>query len=161
GDQLMVRDPGESIQKAVRIVIGKENDQLTFEGDPVKLADLRAALEKVADRPDTLLEIAIASDDVTVAQTTAVLAIAQNMGFKAISQVGKVRPLGSKASDGAATQPSSDAEKEKARDIWNRALDAEHDQDFSKAISYYKELKQLDPAVRQSDKVIDMRLSYT
>src|SRR5437867_9671981 len=47
----------------VRLVVGKS--EMTFQGEPVTRDSLPARLEKVADRAQTALEVAVASDQMT------------------------------------------------------------------------------------------------
>jgi hypothetical protein len=88
-------------EKFVRLVVGQEG-AMTFEGAKTTWEALPALLEKVADREKTVLEIAIASDDMTVREANNV----QGAGFRLASQfrflsgsfVG-LHPLGSKGGE--------------------------------------------------------------
>jgi hypothetical protein len=105
------------------------------------------------------------SNDVTVGRVNSVMAIVQNLGFGTISQIG-VHMLGSKAGiDSPSTQPAErrrvgDAQLspdvEKARTLWNDAIDAEINRDFATAVQKYSQIKQLDPQVWP--KTLDRRL---
>jgi hypothetical protein len=81
----------------VRLVVDK--DDMTFEGQKTNWEDLSALLEKVPNRGQTVLEIAVASDQLTLKQqqdgVTQAGAIAKRLGFEYSSQIG-VHPLGSK-----------------------------------------------------------------
>lgn len=83
----------------VRLVVGK--DGMTFEGQTTTLGELPALLEKVPHRSQTVLEIAIASDDLTYKQTAGVIGhagtLAHRLGFEYASEIG-VHSLGSKGS---------------------------------------------------------------
>jgi hypothetical protein len=85
-------------EKFVRIVVG-QNGQMTFEGEKTTWEALPDLLEKVADREKTVLEIAMASDDMSVreahnAQGVGVV-LARQFKFLYSSYVG-THPLGSK-----------------------------------------------------------------
>ena len=82
----------------VRLVLGRR--QTTFEGRPVGWGGLPAALQRVPERPFTVLEVAIASRRVSKEVVQDALALAECFGFERGMHVG-VQPLGSK---GPATQ---------------------------------------------------------
>ncbi len=83
----------------VRIVVGR--DALSFEGEETTWALLPALLEKVPNRQSTALELAVASDDMTLKEkndaTGRASALARRFGFEHLSYIG-VQPLGSKGS---------------------------------------------------------------
>ena len=100
----------QSAASFVRLVVG--SDQLTLEGKYVTFDTLKAELEKISGRGSTVLEIAVASDDVTVGRLNRAMAIAAPLGFQYLSQIG-VHSLESKAGDERpttrpATQPAAD-----------------------------------------------------
>ncbi|MHC4575218.1 MAG: M56 family metallopeptidase, partial [Planctomycetota bacterium] len=81
----------------VRLVVGR--DRMTFEGKEVTWEDLPQLLEKVPHRNNTVLTLAIASHDITLAEKNEAVAraatLAKNFRFEYLSFVG-VHPLGSK-----------------------------------------------------------------
>ncbi len=81
----------------VRLVVDKH--MMTFEGRKSTWLEMPGLLEKVPDREHTVLEIARASDDVTLREWNEAVhravALAQRFGFEYLSQIG-VHPLGSK-----------------------------------------------------------------
>ena len=86
----------------VRIVIG--TDRMTFEGKPVTWDNIRDELKNVPDRPNTALELAMGSEDVTIGQENkargAASALVQEFGFKYLTLIG-LHALGSKAGEAA------------------------------------------------------------
>ena len=97
GDVILVKNAAhQSAAGFVRLVVG--SDELTFEGKRVTFDTLKDELEKVTDRRYTVLEIAVASDDVTVGRLNRAMAIAAPLGFQYLSQIG-VHRLGSEAGD--------------------------------------------------------------
>lgn len=84
----------------VRLVIGR--DAMTFEGKETTWDEFPALLEQMPDHPQTVLEVAAASDDlsddVREKATRRALPTSQRLGFEYISYIG-VHPLGSKGSD--------------------------------------------------------------
>ncbi|MHC4625298.1 MAG: DUF4097 family beta strand repeat-containing protein, partial [Planctomycetota bacterium] len=82
----------------VRLVVGP--DKMTFEGQQVTWEDLPKLLEKVPQRSNTVFTLALASNDMTLAQkneaTGRAGALAKEFGFDHLSYIG-VHPLGSKA----------------------------------------------------------------
>ena len=105
----------------VKIVAGK--DSLTFEGTETTWEKLPALLEKVPDREQTVLEIAIASNELSAglrdeAEGNA-LRMARRFGFEYLSNVG-VHPLGSKGSPSqkvAAPAKNQNAEADVAKPV--------------------------------------------
>lgn len=75
----------------VRIVVS--GGAITYEGKPIDLAQLPAKLEEVPDAEHTVVEIAVASDDVTTGQFDKVQAAAarevSRLRFKYLSYIGK------------------------------------------------------------------------
>lgn len=100
-------------RRFVRVVAGP--DTMTFEGQPVTWESLPELLKEVPDRQHTVLEVAIASDEMTVKERdeaiAKVTALAQRFAFEYPSFVG-VHPLGSKGSKPAA--PTSGTHGEQA-----------------------------------------------
>ncbi|MEE8450261.1 MAG: PEGA domain-containing protein, partial [Thermoguttaceae bacterium] len=92
-------EPSE--RKFVRVVIGEES--MTFQGQETTWEELPALLEKVPNRKQTVLEIAIATEDLTVRQrntaTGRVGQLAGGYGFEYASYIG-VHPLGSLGTTG-------------------------------------------------------------
>jgi beta-lactamase regulating signal transducer with metallopeptidase domain len=86
----------------VRVVV--DADVVRLQGQRVKLEELPAALGAVPDRSHTVLEIAYASDDVTMGEYMKVFSAIANdstrglLGFKYLSQIGK-QSADSKGSD--------------------------------------------------------------
>ncbi len=84
----------------VRLVVGK--DRMTFEGkDAASWEELPGLLEKVPNREQTVLEIAFASDEVTLKEKKLAIAVASSwarqFGYEYTSDIG-AHPLGSKGS---------------------------------------------------------------
>lgn len=81
----------------VRLVVGKE--RMTFEGQETTWEKLPVLLQAVADRSTTVLEVAIASDEMSVRQRNAAqrraIEMAHRHGFEYPSDIG-VHPFGSK-----------------------------------------------------------------
>ncbi|HUW20216.1 MAG TPA: M56 family metallopeptidase [Sedimentisphaerales bacterium] len=81
----------------VRLVVGA--DRMTFEGQQVTWEDLSRLLEKVPHRSNTVLTLALASNDMTLAEknqaTGRAEALAKDFGFEYLSYIG-VHPLGSR-----------------------------------------------------------------
>lgn len=90
-------------RRFVRLVVGL-NGAMTFEGNATTWQELPAALDKVPNREDTVLEFAISTDQVTVAQLneirTRAATLAIDHGFEYASDIG-IHPLGSKGSPAA------------------------------------------------------------
>ncbi len=88
-----------------RVVVGA--DEVTFEGQPTTWEKLPQQLAAVSNRPLTVLEVAVASDAMTLRQANEarnkVSLLARRYGFAYPSYVG-VQPLGS---TGTPTQPRS------------------------------------------------------
>jgi type II secretion system protein G len=102
----------------VRLVVGEE--KMTFEGQETTWENLPPLLRAVADRPHTVLEIAIASDQMSVrdrdrAQNRA-SQLARSLGFEYPSDIG-VHPLGSTGTDSqrVAGKPGDSAEDDQQR----------------------------------------------
>ena len=94
--------------------MGKDN--LTFEGTETTWEKLPALLEKVPNRGQTVLEVAMASDDMSVrlrdeADGNAIR-MARRFGFEYLSYVG-VHPLGSKG--GPSQKVAPPAKKQNAK----------------------------------------------
>jgi beta-lactamase regulating signal transducer with metallopeptidase domain len=93
--------PAQSVNKRcfVQIVIGK--DKMTFEGEDTTWEALAKLLEKVPNRQQTVLQLAMASDQMTVGEFFEAQArasdLARRFGFEYLSNNG-VHPLGSKGS---------------------------------------------------------------
>ncbi len=83
----------------VRLVVGKAG--MTFQGERTTLEGLPLLLEKVPNRQQTVLEVARASDDVTLKEWDHALnrasALARQFGFEYTSDIG-LHPLGSRGS---------------------------------------------------------------
>jgi len=94
----------ETPRPCVRLVVGQ--DRMTFEGKETGWATLAEALRTVPIRGDTVLEVAVDSDDFTLRKVSEVQtkagALSKQLGFKNLSYVG-IRPLGSKG--GGAVAP--------------------------------------------------------
>ena len=90
----------KSTRHFVLIVVGK--DALTFEGKATTWDELPSLLEKVPDRGHTVLDIAMASDQLTVAVADAAQGRASHMvqqfGFEYLSYIG-IHPLGTTADE--------------------------------------------------------------
>jgi len=96
-------EAGQRWRRFVMLVVGK--DAMTFQGQPVTWEQLPAAIEKVPDRSNTVLAVAMASDEATLREQADALGRAADLGrrfgFEYTSYVG-VHPLGTK---GGPTQP--------------------------------------------------------
>ena len=83
--------------KFVRLVVTA--DRLTFEGQPVAWDEVGTRLATVPNRPNTVLEIAVTSDDITVAQQNQwfqqAAVLGQQHGFRYTSFIG-IQPPGSR-----------------------------------------------------------------
>ncbi|MHC4623735.1 MAG: M56 family metallopeptidase [Planctomycetota bacterium] len=94
----------------VRLVVGPA--RMTFEGQQVTWEDLPKLLGKVPQHSNTVLTVAVASDDMTLAQknqaTGRAGALAKEFGFDHLSYIG-VHPLGSKA--GPEAEPAKKVER--------------------------------------------------
>ncbi len=103
GESVAAESAGKAIRHFVRVVVGP--DRMTFEGQSTTWESLPELLKGVLDRQHTVLEVAIASDDMTVKQRdeaiAKVTALAQQFAFEYASFIG-VHPLGSKGSKPAA-----------------------------------------------------------
>jgi hypothetical protein len=88
------------IRHFVRIVVSK--DAMTFEGKPTTWDELLTLLEKVPDRSHTVLQLAWASDQLTLAEFNPseyhASTMVKQFGFEYLSRIG-LHPLGSKAGD--------------------------------------------------------------
>ncbi len=99
-------------RKFVRLVVGK--DEMTFEGEPITPGQLDSRLAEVPDRAHAVLELAVASDTVTVKQVEDAKGLASQLAmkhkFNHLSLVG-FHPLGTKGGPKpkAATRPTSNA----------------------------------------------------
>ncbi len=95
------------VRHFVRLVAGR--DRLTFEGEPVTWDELPARLAAVPDRAQTVLEIAIATSDMTVRQEAEIKSrgwqLAREHGFEYGSYIGQ-HPLGSKGSPDQSIPPA-------------------------------------------------------
>jgi hypothetical protein len=103
----LFKAPKDGTRKFVRLVIGK--DTMTFEGQEISWEDLPKLLEAVPDRENTVLEIALAPEDLskeTLDKAIRGVRLASQFGFEYLSHIG-VHPLGSK---GSAPQPRKPAE---------------------------------------------------
>ncbi|MEI2724160.1 MAG: protein kinase [Verrucomicrobiota bacterium] len=93
------RKPEDSQRKFVRLVVDKA--AMTFEGQPTRWDGVGTLLDAVADRPRTVLEFAVTSDQITVQQQNEwfgkCAALAKSHGFEYASFIG-IQPLGSKGS---------------------------------------------------------------
>jgi tRNA A-37 threonylcarbamoyl transferase component Bud32 len=85
-----------TLRKFVRLVVAA--NQMTFEGQLVTWDTVRPLLERVPDRPHTVLELAIPSNDITLQQHSEWISrggeLARQYGFEYPSFIG-VHPLGS------------------------------------------------------------------
>ena len=95
--------------RAVRIVVSPE--KMTLEGKETTWEEAKLELAKLPDRADLVLEVAVASDQMTLAQYKQAMAqasvLVKELNFKYLSDVG-FHSLGSKAGPEAATQPSAE-----------------------------------------------------
>lgn len=103
----------EGNRKVVRLVADMRT--LTFEGKPTRWDAVGSLLRAVPDRPNTVLELAVTSDQITVAQQNGwfgkASALARQHGFEYASFIG-IHPLGSKGtpnSPGASQGAHSEA----------------------------------------------------
>jgi beta-lactamase regulating signal transducer with metallopeptidase domain len=98
----------------VRIVVGP-NKKLTFEGAETNWDGVEALLEKVPARANTVLEVAISTEDVSVREMNDAVGTASHygrqFGFKYTSYIG-VHPFGSKG-----TRPQAANEKAKSSQL--------------------------------------------
>ncbi|HTL30544.1 MAG TPA: M56 family metallopeptidase, partial [Tepidisphaeraceae bacterium] len=96
------------VYRAVRIVVGTQ--KITLEGKKTTWEDAKKTLLDLPNRSEVVLEVAVASDEMTLKQhqdvITQGMVLANELKFKYLSDVG-VQPLGSKAGDPPTTQPSS------------------------------------------------------
>lgn len=92
-------------RKFVRLVADKT--ALTFEDQPTSWEEVGALLAKVPDRKNTVLEFAVTSDQITVAQQNEwfqkASALARQHGFEYASFIG-IHPLGSKGTSSSSTR---------------------------------------------------------
>ncbi len=93
-----VASAGQNAQrKFVRLVVG--TTAMTFEGQPTSWEGVGALVAKVPDRNSTVLEVAVTSDQITVAQQNEwfqrAIALARQHGFEYASFIG-IQPPGSK-----------------------------------------------------------------
>jgi protein involved in polysaccharide export with SLBB domain/beta-lactamase regulating signal transducer with metallopeptidase domain len=102
-----------AIYDAVRIVVAPQ--KVTLDGEESTWEQAKETLSKLPNRGEIVLEVAVASDQMTLAQHNEALShglqLANELKFKSLSDVG-VHPLGSKAGEAAkppATQPSANA----------------------------------------------------
>jgi hypothetical protein len=107
----------------VRLVV--DESQLTFEGKETRWEQLPELLEKVPNRASTVLELAIDSDRLTIAQLNDAQAragiLSRRAGFEYLSYVG-VQPLGSKGSPSSPRQTGNLATL--LRDLSSAKVDA-------------------------------------
>lgn len=93
-------------RKFVRLVMG--DTAMTFEGQPTSWEGVSALLAKVLDRNKTVLEFAVTSDQITMAQQNEwfqkVSALARQQGFEYASFIG-IHPLGSKGTSSSSAKP--------------------------------------------------------
>lgn len=93
-------------RKFVRLVMG--DTAMTFEGQPTSWEGVSALLAKVLDRNKTVLEFAVTSDQITMAQQNEwfqkVSALARQHGFEYASFIG-IHPLGSKGTSSSSAKP--------------------------------------------------------
>jgi hypothetical protein len=96
----------DSQRKFVRLVV--ETSAMTFEGQPTDWDKVESLLANVADRKKAVLEFAVTSDQITVAQQNEwfqkATAFAREHGFEYASFIG-IHPLGSKGTIAAPTVP--------------------------------------------------------
>ncbi len=94
------RQPVECVRYFVRIVT--DGERVTFEGQDTTWEGIRPLLAQVPDRPRTVLELAVASGDVTLRQLNdaqnQTLALTQEFGFEYMSYIGE-HAMESKGSD--------------------------------------------------------------
>ncbi|MBN2291662.1 MAG: PEGA domain-containing protein [Pirellulales bacterium] len=92
----------------VRLVIGK--DRMTFEGKDVTWEELPGLLEKVPEKNQTVLELALATDEISIKRENdskgKAVVLAHQFGFKYLSYIG-VHPLGSKGSPSQIVKPTT------------------------------------------------------
>lgn len=104
----------QPLYRAVRIVVGAE--KMTLDGKETTWDKAKEELAKLPNRGDLVLEVAVASDQMTLKQHQEAVGrgmqLAAQLSFKYVSDVG-VHPLGSKAGDetDASTQPGADASR--------------------------------------------------
>jgi beta-lactamase regulating signal transducer with metallopeptidase domain/nitrous oxidase accessory protein NosD len=96
---------------SVRVVVGV--GAMTYEGQPVTLDQLPTLLETVPDRPRTVLEFAVATDDLTLNQVRPIhnrlLNWSRELGFAYLSDVG-VHPLGSTPNEAPVLPPTGSSD---------------------------------------------------
>jgi hypothetical protein len=96
----------QAIYHAVRMVVGPQ--KMTLDGEETTWEKAKETLSKLANRGELVLEVAVASDQMTLAQHNEALSkglqLANALKFKYLSDVG-VHPLGSKA--GEASKPTT------------------------------------------------------
>lgn len=101
----------------VRLVVDAD-DSMTFEGQSTNWEQLPKLLEAVPDRAKTVLEVGIASEEVTVRKLnelkTRAAILANEHGFSYSSDIG-VHPLGSKGSQSSSTEVKPKAESSPAK----------------------------------------------
>jgi hypothetical protein len=94
----------------VRIVVGA-NKKMTFEGAETNWDGIEALLAKVPNRESTVLEVAIATDDVTVREMNDAIGAASHYGrtlrFKYTSYIG-VHPIGSRGTGEEQPKPNGE-----------------------------------------------------
>ncbi len=128
----------------VRWVI-QDEETMTFEGAPVKPDELPWLLEKVPNRPQTVLEVGYSSEISVKLRNECVsraTVFAKQFGFKYASDIGEQK-LGSKgsppraASDQAAGATNSVAREEPPEEVVRKLLEAARDGDNAKAASLF------------------------
>jgi hypothetical protein len=107
-------EPKSDASPAVRVVVGADK-KLTFEGEEMNWDAVEAKLQTVPDRDKTILEVAIATDDVSVREMNNAIGTASHygrqFGYKYTSYIG-VHPLGSKG-----TRPQTAAPTDKSKEL--------------------------------------------
>jgi tRNA A-37 threonylcarbamoyl transferase component Bud32 len=103
GDEAAAKAPNPH-RKFVRLVA--DQTAMTFEGRPTSWDEVGALLATVSDRENTVLEFAVTSDQLTVAQQNEwfqkATLLARQRGFEYASFIG-IHPLGSKGTPGSFT----------------------------------------------------------
>jgi hypothetical protein len=140
-----------STRSFVRLVVGES--KLTFEGKLTTWEQLPEALEKIPNRASTVLELAIESDRLTIAQLNDAQAragiLSRKAGFEYLSYIG-VQGLGSKGSPNSSRRTGNLGTSR--RDIASAETDTKTSSDVS--------VQELLQETRNSDHAYKLALSH-
>ncbi len=131
--------------KYVRLVV--DSARMTFQGESVTWDALGALLTKVPDRTNTVLEVAVTSDQITVAQQNEwfhrAVMLARECGFAFSSFIG-IHPLGSKGTSGASIKPT-EPDTGTQTEAWHERISAMNGMNWRQALATANEVAALPP----------------